>query len=554
MTSESAPVQTALARRSWLMAVVVAALGLLASFGAWRHRARQESEAIHAEFRQEAELLHRAVQREVSLYIEVLDSLRALHTLSARISDEDFAEFVVKGLRHQQEVLEVFGFAQRIPDEVRAEFEAAGDPGRAALLLLEPDGEGTKAAARRPEYFPLTYQSPADGLGRPNGFDLASQPESQLAIARMESLPGAAVGAPSADGRLLFSPIYYPSVEGVDFPPPGYLAGFAVALWRPDRILERAQAATTAGRVKAEFREGPPGNSILVRHEPLLYEAPVRVADHNWLLTCTPGPSFAAARRVPLSSYLLVIGLVLTALVAGQLASVARRTRRVEELVRRRTADLREAHRERLRLEEEIHGTAAREQQRVGRDLHDSLGQKLTGAMMLSRTLARAPDGEEARAGARQLNEVLKDAVAQVRRMARGLAPVALGEDGLADALRQLAEDTRQTYALDCALRLEGDLRGLEPKDAEHLYYLAREAVHNAARHARAARITVALERDKYGWSLVVDDDGIGLPPDAEQRGGMGLKILRHRAEALGARLDIAPRPEGGTRVQCRKG
>ena len=547
-----------LARRSWALAAIVAIVGAGASLAAWRHQARLAGQALDAEFRQEAELLHRAVEREVSLFAEVLGSLRALHNLSAQIRDEDFAEFVAKGMQHQQRVLGAFGFVQRVPHEYRESIERAeGD--RPGMSLVEPDEQGgLRPAAERPEYYPLTYQSPEEGLGLPIGYDLAATPAGRGAVARLQTVESATTGGSVGDGLLVFSPIYYPGAGELMFPPPGYLAGFAAAVWRPARTIEQALAARAPDRLRAEVREGAAGDVVWTLNRPFHYEAPLRVADRNWLFICDPGPAFELARRDDRSWFVLAAGLGLTALIAGQLAAVAHRTRRVEALVRRRTADLQDAHRqlqnelgERMRLEREIHDVAAREQQRVGRDLHDSLGQKLTGAMMVSRGLARSLEGSEGESPARQLNEILKDSVAEVRRMARGLAPVALGEDGLADALRRLAEDTRQTYGVHFELNVSDGTCSLDAEVAEQVYYIAREAVHNAARHAGPRRIRLALDREADGWRLAVEDDGAGLPADAEQRGGMGLRILRHRAKSIGAKLDLSGGPEGGTTMAC---
>ncbi|HOW96302.1 MAG TPA: CHASE domain-containing protein [Kiritimatiellia bacterium] len=555
------------ARRFWVLSAVIAILGVGLSLGVWRYRALSETRALEAEFLQEAGTLRRATEREIRLFLDVLDSLRVLHTLSARISDEDFEEFVLKGMLHQQRVLGGFGFVRSIPHDQRASLEQEPDAsGRPALKLVESDGRGGYApAAAREQYFALTYQTQPERLGLPAGYDFASWAPAARAIALMETrdgpvLGGVATGGPDGTppGWYVFSPIYYVALDDVVFPPPGWLVGFVTALFKPSDILDRVLLGVPALRFEIELveRSAPESGRAALR-----YEHPVRVADREWRFRCRPGPAYPRPRGLRESGLFLAIGLGLTALISWQLATVGRRTRQIERLVHVRTAALREAHEriaqemnERMRLEDEIHSTAAREQQRVGQDLHDSLGQKLTGALFLSRGLLRQLEqaGRTEQASGRQLHDALKDTVAEVRRMARGLAPVSIGEDGLADALRRLADESRQTFGVACVFRQSG---GHPPAGAvaEQLYYIAREAVHNAARHGQPQRIILELAEEDGRWRLVVEDDGRGLPPDAQKKGGLGLRIMRHRAKTVGAQLEIAAGAGGsGTRVICR--
>jgi two-component system, LuxR family, sensor kinase FixL len=210
--------------------------------------------------------------------------------------------------------------------------------------------------------------------------------------------------------------------------------------------------------------------------------------------------------------------------------------------------------RERMRLESEILEISSREKERVGLDLHDSLGQKLTGAVFLSRALIEhlSGHGGEDLDSARRINDILKETVAQVRRIARGLAPVELGEEGLADALRGLAEESRGLFGIACEFRSEGAPRVRNAKAAIHLYHIAQEAVTNAARHGQASRVVITLATGDGAGRLTVEDNGTGLPADADRRGGLGLRIMRYRAEMFGGALDVRAQPGGGTVLTCR--
>jgi signal transduction histidine kinase len=141
-----------------------------------------------------------------------------------------------------------------------------------------------------------------------------------------------------------------------------------------------------------------------------------------------------------------------------------------------------------------------------------------------------------------------------VRRIARGLAPVALTEDGLPDALRRLAEEASVLFRKDIEFYAEREGKPQNVGTAEHLYLIAQEAVNNAVKHGAAARIVITLDYDERGGELVIEDNGQGLAAAAkpDRAGGSGLRIMRHRAEVFGGELTVGPGPRGGVQVRCR--
>lgn len=538
---------------------LTALLGAALTWGLWRAQTARERRAAYGEFRAEAEALRGAVAAQVRNFFDVMDSLRQLHSLSDRISQADFEEFVRKGLIYQQQVLGGFGFVQRIPRELRAVVEAGPGGTPAAFAITEPDGAGgVRPAGAREEYFPLTYQTPAGVLGVPAGFDFGARPEDRAAVERMRRGGGFAAGAAMpGGGRLIFAPILYPTVGGEPVAPPGWLVGFVAAVFRPADLLARALPGARRRGLRAELLE--PGTAAADLGTGPAVEAPLDVGGAAWRLRCTAEPRYLGAYRSRRAELILVLGSALTLLLTGQLALMARQTRRVENLVRRRTQDLHQAHArletemaERIKLEREVLEISDREKQRVGHDLHDSLGQKLTGAAFLSRALAQglretAPE----RQSAAQLSDILKDSVAQVRRIARGLAPVEVGQDGLKEALERLAGETRAAYGVECELVARGQPRLPGGEAPVHLYRIAQEAVTNAARHGQARRIVIRLLAEDGGGRLRVEDDGVGLPDQVEAGGGLGLRLMRYRAGLMGGAWAARRRPEGGTLVEC---
>ncbi len=554
MNNGTTPTPHRAARWPWVLTVLVAVSGISVSFWAWHSRVVYQRRIINDEFRLEAQNLQAGVEREIRLFMDVLDSIRRLHTLSDRISAADFSEFVLKGMQFQQAVLDAFGFAQAIPHALRPALEP----------VLEPDGQGGfRRAGQRPEYFPLTYQSPAGGLGVPDGFDFGALPQAAEAIVAMRqqgSFAMAAAPRPDNAARLnyIMAPIMYPVWDGRPVPPPGRLYGFAIALFDPAAIMRRAAPGPSARGIATEFSPADSPADPASPPTAFSFSGVIPVAGRPWLFRCRAGPDFIGARRTSQPEIVLAAGLASTLLLTLLLALLAGRGRRIERIVRQRTADLRRSNEllakvmaERMQLESEILEISTREKNRIGQDLHDSLGQKLSGAVYLSRALRNdlPPGADTARQEAEQIGEILKESVAQVRRLARGLAPVELGAGGLAAALGQLADESGRLFQAACCFADRSHGATIEPKAAIHLYHIAQEAVNNAARHGQATEIVITLEPDR----LTIADNGAGLPPDASARGGLGLRIMQYRAEMIGADLTVEAGVRGGTRVVCSK-
>jgi len=208
---------------------------------------------------------------------------------------------------------------------------------------------------------------------------------------------------------------------------------------------------------------------------------------------------------------------------------------------------------ERRRRENEVVDTSAREQQRFGQLLHDTLGQQLVGIGFLCKALEGRVGKDPATCDeVRKIRGLVDDAVAMSRKIARGLSPVALENGGLAHALERLAADTREVYGLGCTLELHGEPERIPEFMQPQLYYIASEAVNNAVKHAGAREISIALRVvDGGDGELAVHDDGRGLHAGKENEDGLGLRIMRYRAELIEATFRVGPKNGSGTVVSC---
>jgi two-component system CheB/CheR fusion protein len=203
---------------------------------------------------------------------------------------------------------------------------------------------------------------------------------------------------------------------------------------------------------------------------------------------------------------------------------------------------------DRRRLEREVIEAAEQERRRIGQDLHDGLGQQLTGAAFLSEVLGQRLAGAERPEAndARQITALINEVLAETRDLSRLLSPVDVFADGLVDALQELADQTARIFDVACTLETEGDVRVADNAVATHLYRIAQEAANNAVKHAAPSEIRVELTQRPEGLRLRIADDGTGIAQDALDRpSGLGLRTIGYRASLIGGTLRIGQTAEG---------
>ena len=242
-------------------------------------------------------------------------------------------------------------------------------------------------------------------------------------------------------------------------------------------------------------------------------------------------------------------------------AQLADRAVQLESLVAERTGELTTAHdqllleaEERKRLETMIADAIEDERERLGRELHDGLLQELTGIAILMHVLARtlmeiAPI-QAKEAG--RLCTMMETAHGNIRDLAKDFFPVELKQHGLLVALKGVAQRAQIQFGVSCVVQANTiDTKKLGETAAVQIFRIAQEAVQNAIKHAHAQKIVIRLAKAKGVWRLTVKDDGIGLPDNATKTGGMGLRIMRYRAQMLQGFLSVTKAEGGGSLVSC---
>jgi PAS domain S-box-containing protein len=187
-------------------------------------------------------------------------------------------------------------------------------------------------------------------------------------------------------------------------------------------------------------------------------------------------------------------------------------------------------------------------QQRVGRDLHDGLGQVLVGAALSAQRLSeRAPDALRGPLG--QLVASLNDATTRVQNIARGLSPIRVADLTLGEALSEVCAATRTTAGVECTLEVHPSVGRRSESENAQICLIVQEATRNAVRHGHATQIRVELRATGGLTLLSVRDNGSGAPVDAKP--GLGLESMRFRARRLGGTLVLENHERGGALLRC---
>lgn len=241
-------------------------------------------------------------------------------------------------------------------------------------------------------------------------------------------------------------------------------------------------------------------------------------------------------------------------------ADLLRAHEELELRVEQRTADLRAANEklqslleERRRLENELLEIAENERRRIGFDLHDDLGQKLTGVSMMMKGLEQrlGAKNHPCLTEARRIQQLLEEVILHTHNLARQFSSLDVKGDDLPTVLKGLAGNVKKMFEIPCVLTIKGMAPNLPAHTTVQLYKIAQEAVSNAIKHGKAKQVGIELSNGPEQLLMNIQNDGLPFSRPESKKNRMGLRIMNYRANTIGATVEIKPLETSGTRVTC---
>ncbi|MBD3322137.1 MAG: hypothetical protein GF350_13650 [Chitinivibrionales bacterium] len=208
---------------------------------------------------------------------------------------------------------------------------------------------------------------------------------------------------------------------------------------------------------------------------------------------------------------------------------------------------------EQRKLERTLTEMEARQRERIGHDLHDGIGQYLTGVafkckaleqQLLAGTAVSVSDLAE-------IKDLVNQAAQQVNQLSKGLSPIDTQQEGLFAAIEELCDTTEKTFSIPCSIVYPPDLRINNSIIANHLYRIVQEGIINSVKHSGTHAIAVSFGLQNKNALLTIADNGIGITKKKKEPSGMGLRIMKYRAQLIGATLKISSSKNKGTTIEC---
>jgi signal transduction histidine kinase len=254
-------------------------------------------------------------------------------------------------------------------------------------------------------------------------------------------------------------------------------------------------------------------------------------------------------REAEFGRFLRVVTIATTAL--GVLVAIASimRLRRLEKRAERHRMRTERAENEMRRLSQQVVHAQEEERKSLSRELHDEIGQMLTGLRMDLRSLRRLNGAPQAEFDARvnQSCTLLEQTLQSVRDIAMGLRPSMLDDFGLEAALHWQVRQFEKRHNVDVQLEVDGSLGDLPERQRTNLYRIVQEGLTNCARHAKASSILVRLRSTPDGLVLEMEDNGVGI--SGQTASGLGLVGIQERVRELAGNFRVSSAPGKGTRL-----
>ncbi len=206
---------------------------------------------------------------------------------------------------------------------------------------------------------------------------------------------------------------------------------------------------------------------------------------------------------------------------------------------------------EQRRLEQEVLRISEHERHRIGQDLHDGLGQMLTGITLINKNIAASlkEENHPLAGDVHEITDLVKEADEYARNLSRNLIPVELDSSGLVTALERLTVNAERLFNIECTLHNVVNIHFDDPTSLTHMYRIVQEATSNAVKHGSASKVAISMEYDDTKLVVKIEDNGTGFTKDWDKQKGLGVRIMKFRSRLIGANLEIENNSKGGATI-----
>ncbi|GAB3537714.1 hypothetical protein GCM10027343_01570 [Noviherbaspirillum agri] len=552
----------------------------MSGWASWKISEKIESEARSA-FMLRAYELQSSLAMQFQRYEDLLFGAAGLYRADHAVSRAEFAAYAAAlniGARFR--ALSSFNYAEYFDRSQREQF-ARAFPGSVGSV----ESASLKLASDRDEHMVITRTFPDDapGLGYDlmnNGHRLGKHVSFQLSGSLYRrNIPvssGLPLLAPGATRPALALRLGVFTLNGTDIP---RLVGTVGLAFRIADFFQEAAPAFADGRLFYRVEN-------IGRVDGTAYNPPVEIYTNagQQHLTGTPGDlyktsfiqpfggallrvelikdqaSLVGNRVTTLPFFVFATGLLFFGLIATIVRVLVHRKFELAAAVNKKTMELEKEILRAKQLERELANSVEEERRRIGHELHDEIGQRLTGLSLSFKALSEKlrPTSHELSAHAANLEENTRETIASVRALTHGLVPVPQEPDGLRIALEQLAT-AASTPATQCTFDFDDPVDIDDANVAANLYRIAQEATNNALKHAKATQVTIRLDEVDGKVTLSITDNGVGFERDSHgvmwrnSTAGAGLRIMRHRASVINYTLHVDSCLDRGTTIRVQE-
>jgi signal transduction histidine kinase len=573
-------IKSLILNRQYIQIAAIICIGALLSALTFYVIRSKELQSIEINFEHDTDDRINAITREIENNLELVRYVHSLFRSSREVTRNEFREFIRFAIDYS--TIQALEWIPVVPHHQRDAYEKAAQTDGYSDFQFTEQGEDGRivSAGQRKEYFPVYFLEPLQENEIAIGFDLSSDPKQREALYKTWDSGKMTASAPAslmqAEGNNLgfrvFLPVYRKHIPlETAAQRRANLIGFVSGVFHINKIVDKSYAYLVEKGIDVDlfdvsdhekeqllyshlsgFRDSTERRSINrndMDKNLLQVSRSIDIGDRKWMITARPVPEYTEHAR-DWHAWSVSIGILFsTCMLSFFIMNNLKRTIQIGQLVENLSNEITA----RKKVEKAIIEVEERERRRIGHDLHDDLGQRLTGISFKTQGLENRlrkkfiPEAEDAS----RITSLIDTAKEQVKYLSRGLAPMVEKNDGnLILVLKELVSNIKNIYKIPCVLKCDKTISVTDKTLLRQLYRIAQEAANNAVKHAKPDSIEICLTKDHDEITMTIKDDGSGIALPVRNN-GMGLEIMKYRAGMINASLIIRQDILKGTIVTC---